>query len=222
MTEPGNTRLPVLGNVKAPLKAEVLLSIIIDEAGKGVVVAASEHTRRCFLFLEFLDVIGLLIGVGRVAPNHFRVLGHADALALDDLNVVQAAENLVLDFESSAHGELGTLLDPEGLIFETVLASGGGEIDGDGIASSGIHGEGEDDADAGVVGVGYVFSITQAERLLVSLKRFVAGIHLLVLGQALLGLRELIALSLLRHGLVVVGGHVERGFGWEGGGPLSL
>lgn len=33
--------------------------------------------------------------------------------------------------------------------------------------------------------------------------------HLLIFGQALLGLGELIALSLLRHGLIIVGSHVE-------------
>lgn len=72
--------------------------------------------------------------------NHLGILGHADALALDDLNVVQATEDLVLNFEFSAHGELGALLDLEWLVFEAIFASRSGQIDGDGVATGGIHG----------------------------------------------------------------------------------
>ncbi len=61
------------------------------------------------------------------AYNHLRVLGDADALALDDLDVVEAAEDLVLDLELGAHGEFGTLLDLEGLVLERGLAAGLGE-----------------------------------------------------------------------------------------------
>lgn len=94
-----------------------------------------------------------------VSYNHLRILGHTHALALDDLNIVQAAKDLVLDFKSSAHGELGTLLDLEGLIFEALFASGCREVNGDRIASSRVHGESEDDADSRVFGVGDVFAI---------------------------------------------------------------
>ena len=37
--------LPILGNVKAPLKLEMLLLIVINKVGDGVVVAAGEHAR---------------------------------------------------------------------------------------------------------------------------------------------------------------------------------
>jgi hypothetical protein len=39
-----------------------------------------------------------------------------------------------------------------------------------------VHGEGDDDADAGVVGVGDVLAGAQSEGLLVSLERLVAGV----------------------------------------------
>ena len=40
---PAAGALPVLGDVEAPLELEVLLLVIIDEAGDGVVVATGEH-----------------------------------------------------------------------------------------------------------------------------------------------------------------------------------
>lgn len=51
--------LPFLGNVKAPLKAEMLLPVIIDEAGNGIVVAAGEYTRRGFLFLDCIEGVSV-------------------------------------------------------------------------------------------------------------------------------------------------------------------
>jgi hypothetical protein len=127
--------------------------------------------------LTLLSVGGLLICVGGVAANHLIILGDSDALALNDLNVVQAAKDLVLDFELGAHGELGTLLDLEGLVLEGRLASRLGEIDGDGRTASRLHGEGEDDADSGVVGVGDGGAAAEAQRLLVPLERLVASIY---------------------------------------------
>ena len=115
---------------------------------------------------------GVLAGVQRIvqkekraneaAYNHLRVLGDADALALDDLDVVEAAEDLVLDLELGAHGELGALLDLEGLVLEGGLAAGVGEVDGDGVTAGRVHGEGENDADAGVRGVGEVLAAAEA------------------------------------------------------------
>lgn len=97
--------------------------------------------------------------IRELSYNHLGVFGHTDALAFNDLNVVQATEDLVLDFELSAHGESGTLLDLERLVFETVFASRGGKIDRDGVASRRIHGESLDDTDTRIVGVGNVFAI---------------------------------------------------------------
>lgn len=110
------------------------------------------------------------------AYNHLRVLGDADALALDDLDVVEATQDLMLDLELGAHGKLGTLLDLEGLVLEGGLAAGLREVDGDGTATGRVHSEGEDDADAGVRGVREVLAAAEAEGLLVALEGLVAGI----------------------------------------------
>ena len=126
--------------------------------------------------LTLLDVGGLLVSVGSVAANHLRVLGDSDTLSLDNLNVVKTAENLMLDLEFGAHGELGTLLDVEGLVLEGGLASRGREIDGDGRTTGGVHGQGENDADSGVVGVRDIGTAAETEGLLVSLERLIAGI----------------------------------------------
>ena len=76
--------------------------------------------------LTLLGVGGLFVRVGCVAANHFRVLGDLDALALDDLDVVETAQNLVLDLELGAHCELGALLNLERLILQSRLATLGG------------------------------------------------------------------------------------------------
>lgn len=43
--------------------------------------------------------------------QHLLVLRDADALAFNDLDVVQAGEDIVLDLELSGHVELCTFLD---------------------------------------------------------------------------------------------------------------
>lgn len=108
--------------------------------------------------------------------NHLGILGHSDALPLNDLDVVQAAEDLVLDLEVGHHGELCVLLDAERLVLERVLASGGRQVDGDGVAAGGLHGQGEDDADAGVAAVRQVVAAAEAKGLLVALEGLVAGV----------------------------------------------
>lgn len=85
--------------------------------------------------------------------NHLTILRHLDTLALDNLNIVQAAQNLVLHLESGRHGELGALLDLEGLVLEGRLGAGGRKVDRYGWTAGRVHGEAVDDADALVVGV---------------------------------------------------------------------
>ena len=126
--------------------------------------------------LTLLDISGLLVSAGSVAANHLRILGDSDTLSLDNLNVVKTAENLMLDLELGAHGELGTLLDVEGLVLEGGLASRGRESDGDGRTTRGVHGQGENDAVSGVVGVRDIGTAAETEGLLVSLERLIAGI----------------------------------------------
>lgn len=74
------------------------------------------------------------------AYNHLGILGNLDTLSLDHLNVVKTAQNLVLNLELGAHGELGTLLDLERLVLEAALTAGSGEIDGNGWATGRVHG----------------------------------------------------------------------------------
>lgn len=82
----------------------------------------------------------------------------------------------MLDLELCAHGELGTLLDLEGLVLERLLAAGSREVDGDGVAAGRVHGQGEDDADSGVAGIGDACAAAETKGLLVSLEGFVFGI----------------------------------------------
>lgn len=93
---------------------------------------------------------------------------------------MQTAKDLVLDLELGDHGELGVLLDSERAVLESGLAARSGQVDGDGLAAGGLHGQGEDDADSGVVGVGDVLA-AKTEGLLVSLQRLIAGIWLVEL-----------------------------------------
>lgn len=115
----------------------------------------------------------LYIAMGSETHDHLAVLGHPDALALHDLDVVQAAQDLVLDAEGGGHGELCAFLDLEGLVLEGVLAPGRGEVDGDWGAAGRVHGQGLDNADARVVGVGEVVAAGETEGFLVALEGLV-------------------------------------------------
>lgn len=44
--------LPVLADIETPLKLKVLLLIVVNEAGDGVVVATGEHAGRSLLLLD--------------------------------------------------------------------------------------------------------------------------------------------------------------------------
>ena len=50
---PALHRLPFLGDVEAPLELEVLLLVVVNEAGDGVVVAAGEHAGWRLLLLDW-------------------------------------------------------------------------------------------------------------------------------------------------------------------------
>lgn len=105
-----------------------------------------------------------VFGRGKTSTyNHFRVLANPDALPLHDLDVVKAAKNLMLDLERGNHGELGPLLNLEGLVLECELTPGLGEVDAYGITAGTLHSQGEDDAHSRVRGVGKVGTATEAE-----------------------------------------------------------
>lgn len=103
-------------------------------------------------------------GYGVGTYNHLLVL-LAEDLALDDLDVLQAGEDLVLDLEADLHAEGSALLDCKGLLGQGIDGSGVLQIDDNVVAALDLEAEGEDDALAGVVGVGEVLARSQAERL---------------------------------------------------------
>lgn len=52
---------------------------------------------------------------GLNADQHLLVLADTNALSLHDLDVLQAAQDVMLDLESGLHAELGSLFDGERL-----------------------------------------------------------------------------------------------------------
>jgi hypothetical protein len=92
---------------------------------------------------------------------------------LDDLEIFHSREDLVLDLELCLHAEAGALLDGEGLVLEGFSGAGGFEVDDDVGAAFDFETEGEDDAFAGVVGVGEVLARAQAEGFFPFLEGFV-------------------------------------------------
>jgi len=97
----------------------------------------------------------------------------ADSLALNGLDIVKSAENLVLDLELGGHGEGCSLLDPESLLFKGLETARRSEINDNGVAAGGFHRESLDDADAEVVGVRKVLAAAEAEGSLVALERLI-------------------------------------------------
>ena len=67
--------------------------------------------------LTLLLVLGLVGGVGGVRTDHLLHLVR-DTHALDDLDVLHARQDLVLNSEAGLHAEGGTFLDGEGLGLE--------------------------------------------------------------------------------------------------------
>jgi hypothetical protein len=101
-------------------------------------------------------------GVGSIAAEHFLVLANTDTLALDDLDVLEATEDIVVDLEDNLDVELGTLLDGEGLVLEAVHSTGGRQLDHDVGAAIGDQGQRFDDA-LGVVGLADGFTGVQTQ-----------------------------------------------------------
>lgn len=77
-----------------------------------------------------LLVFGLVGGVGRVRTNHLLHLVR-DAHALDDLNVLHARKDLVLNSETGLHAESSSFLDGERLRLQRFESTGRRQIDDD-------------------------------------------------------------------------------------------
>lgn len=110
--------------------------------------------------------------------DHLTVLGNLDSLALHNLHVVQPTQDLVLHLERGGHGELGALLDLEGLVLKRRLGAGRRQVDGHGRAAGRVQCQAVDDAHALVVWVREVLAACQAEGFLVALE----GLVILVYG----------------------------------------
>ena len=88
-----------------------------------------------------------------------------DAHPRDDLHVLHAAEDIVLDAEAGLHAESGALLDGEGLLVEGLESAGLGQVDDDVRSAIDFETQGEKDDLARVVGVGDGLTAAETERL---------------------------------------------------------
>jgi hypothetical protein len=95
----------------------------------------------------FID--GLLLGAGAIGSHHLLHLV-ADSHALDNLHILQASKDLMLDLEDGLHAELGALLDGEGLVLERVDCAGGLEVYDNVGPPVDLEAKREDDAFTGV------------------------------------------------------------------------
>jgi hypothetical protein len=82
----------------------------------------------------------------------------------------------MLNLKFSSHVELGALLDLERLVLKGVLGAWSTKVNGDRWTALALHGQGQNNADAGIVGVRDRLATTEAQRLLVTLKRLIIGI----------------------------------------------
>ena len=106
--------------------------------------------------------------------NHLGVLGNSDSLALDNLDVMETTQNLMLNLELGANGELGTLLDLERLVLKVTRS---GKVDRDGRSARRVHAELKDNANSRIVGVrDGGAAAAETERFLVSLEGLVASV----------------------------------------------
>lgn len=65
-------------------------------------------------------------GLHGMTYNHLFILTNPDAFPLDDLQILEAAQDIVLHPEGSLHAELRALFDGEGLRFQRLNGAGGG------------------------------------------------------------------------------------------------
>lgn len=127
--------------------------------------------------LTSLLVEWLISGVWSIRTDHLLVLADSDTLSLDNLDVLKARENLVLDLELGDHGELSSLLDLEWLVLQGGLGSFSREVNGHWWAAGSLQGEGENDALAWIIWIGDGWSGGKAKGGLVALKRLIVGIY---------------------------------------------
>ncbi len=72
--------------------------------------------------------------------NHLLVLADSNTLPLHNLNILQTAQDFMLDLELGRHVELCPLFDLEWLILQGRLRTFGAEIDSDRRTTLTLHG----------------------------------------------------------------------------------
>lgn len=123
--------LPVLGNLKSPLKLQMRHLVVVDKLAHRIVLAPHHHTGGGLLRRKSLGMHRSVGGVGWIRADHLLILADRDALSLDLLDVLEAGEDFVLDDESGDHLVGGAFFDDKGLVFEGLNGAGGGDVDDD-------------------------------------------------------------------------------------------
>lgn len=123
--------------------------------------------------LTFLRVVHLTSGVGSVTAQHLLILADPDTLTLDDLQVLETAQNFVVDLEGNLDVELGALLNLERLILEAVDRARGGQVDDNIFTAVDLQSQRLDDTLARVVGVGDGLAGVEAQRGLPAVQRLI-------------------------------------------------
>ena len=105
----------------------------------GGMTYTSSHTRACpWCWGHSFPVSQLdahLIHILQINKNesttyqHLLILANPYALALDDLQVLETAQNIVLDLEDNLDPERRAFFDSEGLVFQRLKRTRGREID---------------------------------------------------------------------------------------------
>lgn len=102
--------------------------------------------------------------MGCVTYNHLLHL-LLDAHPRDDLHVLHAAEDVVLDAETGLHAESRALLDGERLLVEGLEGAGLGQVDNDVRSALDFETQREQDDFTRVVGVGDGLAAAETEGL---------------------------------------------------------
>lgn len=96
--------------------------------------------------------------------QHLLILANTNPLPLNNLEILQTAEDLMLDLEYGLDAEIGPLLDRERLVLQPVERARSGQVDDDIIAALDLQCQRLDDAFSRVVRVGNRRAGVQAQR----------------------------------------------------------
>ena len=98
--------------------------VIVDKGGDSVIMTSCHHARRSLFDVELLLVLGFVGSIGRKAADHFLIFSKTNTLPLQDLDVLEAGQDLVLHDKDGLHSILAAFLDGEWLVFEGFKRAG--------------------------------------------------------------------------------------------------